>query len=30
VPGFTVAGFLPALEGSFLLSVVGWVLHAAL
>ena len=28
VAGFTVAGFIPALEGSFFLSLVGWVLHA--
>ena len=28
VAGFTVAGFVPALEGSVALSVVGWVLHA--
>ncbi len=27
VAGFTVAGFIPALEGSFFLSLVGWVLH---
>lgn len=30
VPGFTVSGFIPALEGSVLLSVVGWALHAVL
>jgi putative membrane protein len=30
VPGFSVAGFIPALEGSVLLSVVGWALHAVL
>lgn len=30
VAGFTVAGFIPALEGSFALSLVGWVLHMAL
>ena len=30
VAGFTVAGFIPALEGSFLLSLVGWMLHAVL
>ncbi len=30
VPGFAVAGFLPALEGSFLLSVVGWILQHVL
>lgn len=29
-PGFTVAGFIPALEGSVLLTIVGWVLHAML
>ena len=28
VPGFTVSGFIPALEGSVLLTLVGWVLHA--
>lgn len=30
VPGFTVAGFIPALEGSVLLAVVGWALHSIL
>ena len=30
VPGFTVAGFVPALEGSVLLTIVAWALHAAL
>ncbi len=30
VPGFTVAGFIPALEGSVILMVVAWALHAAL
>ena len=30
VPGFSVAGFVPALEGSVLLMVVAWALHAAL
>jgi putative membrane protein len=30
VPGFTVAGFIPALEGSVLLTIVAWALHAAL
>ena len=30
VPGFTVAGFLPALEGSILLSIVMWILHKVL
>lgn len=30
ISGFSVDGFLPALEGSFLLSVVAWALHAAL
>ncbi len=29
VPGFSVSGFIPALEGSVLLTVVGWLLHAA-
>ncbi|HVU79862.1 MAG TPA: phage holin family protein [Candidatus Paceibacterota bacterium] len=29
VPGFTVAGFIPALEGSVLLTIVAWALHAA-
>ncbi|HWB33939.1 MAG TPA: phage holin family protein [Candidatus Paceibacterota bacterium] len=30
VPGFTVAGFVPALEGSLILMIVTWALHAAL
>lgn len=30
VAGFSVAGFVPALEGSFLLSCVGWILNALL
>ncbi len=30
VPGFSVAGFIPALEGSVILMVVAWALHAAL
>lgn len=30
VAGFSVSGFLPALEGSFLLSCVGWALNALL
>ena len=30
VAGFGVAGFIPALEGSVLLTLVGWVLHAIL
>lgn len=30
VAGFYVAGFLPALEGSFLLAVVSWALRRAL
>ncbi len=30
VPGFSVAGFIPALEGSVLLTIVAWALHAAL
>ena len=29
-PGFTVSGFIPALQGSVLLTLVGWVLHAVL
>ena len=29
-PGFAVSGFIPALEGSVLLTLVGWVLHAVL
>ena len=29
-PGFSVAGFIPALEGSLLLTLVSWVLHAVL
>ncbi len=29
-PGFTVSGFIPALEGSVLLTIVGWILHAML
>jgi putative membrane protein len=28
VPGFVVSGFIPALEGSAILSVVVWVLHS--
>lgn len=30
VPGFGVAGFIPALEGSLILSLVSMVLHAVL
>jgi putative membrane protein len=30
VAGFSVAGFIPALEGSVLLTLVSWVLHAVL
>jgi putative membrane protein len=30
VAGFHIYGFLPALEGSFILTVVAWALHAAL
>ena len=30
VPGFSVAGFVPALEGSLILSVVSMVLHVLL
>ncbi len=30
VPGFTVSGFIPALEGSVLLTLVAWVLHTVL
>lgn len=29
-PGFAVSGFIPALEGSILLTLVGWALHAVL
>lgn len=29
VPGFSVAGFIPALEGSVVLTVVSWLLNAA-
>ncbi len=29
VRGFTVAGFVPALEGSVLLVIVDWAVHAA-
>jgi len=29
-PGFEVSGFIPALQGSVLLTLVGWVLHAVL
>ena len=28
VVGFSISGFLPALEGSLLLTVIGWALHA--
>ena len=30
IAGFHVAGFIPALEGSFILTVVVWVLHSLL
>ena len=30
VQGFVVAGFIPALVGSFILAVVTWALHAVL
>ena len=30
IAGFTVAGFIPALEGSLILAVVSWALHKAL
>jgi putative membrane protein len=30
IAGFHVSGFIPALEGSVLLMVVNWALHAAL
>ncbi|HVV15508.1 MAG TPA: phage holin family protein [Candidatus Paceibacterota bacterium] len=30
VPGFSVAGFIPALEGSVILTIVAWALNAAL
>jgi putative membrane protein len=30
VPGFTVAGFIPALEGSVILTIVAWALHSAI
>lgn len=30
VPGFTVSGFIPALEGSVILSLVSGIIHAAL
>ena len=30
VAGFSVDGFIPALEGSVILTLVGWVLHNAL
>lgn len=29
VPGFVVAGFLPALIGAFVLSVLSWFIHKA-
>ncbi len=28
IAGFSVVGFIPALEGSFILSVVGWIWHS--
>lgn len=30
MPGFTVSGFIPALEGSLILAVTAWVLHIIL
>jgi putative membrane protein len=30
ISGFAVAGFIPALEGSFILALVSWALHKAL
>ncbi len=30
IAGFAVAGFIPALIGSAILSIVGWILHSAL
>lgn len=30
VPTFSVSGFIPALEGSVILLLVSWILHAAL
>jgi putative membrane protein len=30
IKGFYVGGFIPALEGSLILMIVGWVLHLAL
>jgi len=30
VPGFSVAGFIPLLQGSVILLLVSWALHAAL
>ena len=30
VPGFSVAGFVPALEGSVILMIVAWALHSIL
>ena len=30
VPGFTIHGFIPALEGSLILSLVSWALHVLL
>ena len=27
IPGFTIAGFLPALEGSLLLTLISWCTH---
>jgi len=28
IPGFSVAGFIPALEGSLILMIIAWILHA--
>lgn len=30
VPGFTISGFIPALEGSVILTIVAWLLHSIL
>ena len=30
IAGFAIEGFIPALEGSALLSIVGWLLHSFL
>jgi len=28
IPGFSIDGFIPALEGSLILAIVSWILHA--